>query len=721
MAIYKCKMCGGEMSLTGEETGARCPHCGGMQSLPPREPEAAENELRPMDEDALAPPVEETPEEAPVVEVPEEAAPEEAPVEENAEEAAPEEAPVEENAEEAAPEEAPVEENAEEAAPEETPDTDALLKQAVSFLAMSNWTDTLVCCEQVLAVDAENPWAYLCMLMADLNVSRPENLKFQVIPFDNNIYYQKTIAFADEQLRNELVGYIEHINNRNEGARVDNIYTQANTLLQAAETAEDYLEAAELFSRIPDHGDAAALEQTCREKAESIRKDLIFTAGMEKMAEDDPVALAEAAEIFGQIPGWRNADENAAFCRERIDALTAEKALEERKAQLRREKKKQFNRRAGIIRICITAALVLAVLIPLILFLLTPNRKYNKATDLKDEGKYDEAIAIFEELGRYRDSRDQVTECKYLYAVAMKNTGEYEKAIEAFTALEDYKDSKEQIPLCRSAMKERDYNRGIAYMKKGEIVKAYELLKPLGEYKDSAQKTASMYERYKAALMADPQVGGTLIFGKYHTDDDPNTPTEDIEWIILEIKHGNALVISKYAIDARPFHTDHKDITWAQSSLRGWLNTEFLETAFTAEERSRIPIVSVPVDPVENTGTEDPTDPTGATENTEATADNEAFTEDQVFLLSYDEAMTYFASDADRICLETYYIAEINEEEMEEDEEYTLKNRWWWLRTAGFYQSSFMCVSSKGSINDFGIGVSQGKGGVRPVMWITLE
>lgn len=64
---------------------------------------------------------------------------------------------------------------------------------------------------------------------------------------------------------------------------------------------------------------------------------------------------------------------------------------------------------------------------------------------------------------------------------------------------------------------------------------------------------------------------------------------EPIEWNVLESSGGYAgssiqvLLITKYCIDVRPYGDGA--VTWETSSLRQWLNNDFLNTAFTEDER----------------------------------------------------------------------------------------------------------------------------------------
>ncbi len=61
-----------------------------------------------------------------------------------------------------------------------------------------------------------------------------------------------------------------------------------------------------------------------------------------------------------------------------------------------------------------------------------------------------------------------------------------------------------------------------------------------------------------------------------------------IEWIILDQDDEKALVYAEKAISWTPFSIDGSPVTWEESYLRKWLNTEFYKDAFSDEERSRI-------------------------------------------------------------------------------------------------------------------------------------
>ena len=66
---------------------------------------------------------------------------------------------------------------------------------------------------------------------------------------------------------------------------------------------------------------------------------------------------------------------------------------------------------------------------------------YKKAVSLYNEGEYDQAKALFVELGEYKDSALYVDKCDYGKAVSLYNEGEYDQAKALFVELGEYEDS----------------------------------------------------------------------------------------------------------------------------------------------------------------------------------------------------------------------------------------------------------------------------------------
>jgi hypothetical protein len=69
-----------------------------------------------------------------------------------------------------------------------------------------------------------------------------------------------------------------------------------------------------------------------------------------------------------------------------------------------------------------------------------------------------------------------------------------------------------------------------------------------------------------------------VSFGSFPQDDTGRkTP---IEWLVLEVSDGTALLLSRYGLAARPYHAAPGAVTWADCDLRGGLNHDFLMEAF---------------------------------------------------------------------------------------------------------------------------------------------
>ncbi len=234
----------------------------------------------------------------------------------------------------------------------ENANTTPLLKRVFMFLEDGDWDAANEYCEKVLDIDPENASAYLGKLLFDLRVRKQELLRDQTEPFDDNKNYQKTIRFADEKLKSTLIGYIEHINTRNENARLDGTYTRAKNAMSAANTESGYKEAAHLFETISGYLDSAALAQSCYEKAEIARKDEILAKGEAVMMGEDIYAYESAIQFFKSISGWKDADEKVCACQKKIEEIKAKAEA----AHLEREKRIA---RQKIITISIACAIII--------------------------------------------------------------------------------------------------------------------------------------------------------------------------------------------------------------------------------------------------------------------------------------------------------------------------------------------------------------------------
>ena len=110
---------------------------------------------------------------------------------------------------------------------------------------------------------------------------------------------------------------------------------------------------------------------------------------------------------------------------------------------------------------------------------LAPSKNYDKACSLMEEGKYDNAIALFEDLGDYKDSGDKITESKYQKACQSLEDEEYQTAETMFKELGDYRDSEDKAV-------ESKYRYGISLIEDEFYTQAISVFEELDDYSDSA-------------------------------------------------------------------------------------------------------------------------------------------------------------------------------------------------------------------------------------------
>ena len=293
----------------------------------------------------------------------------------------------------------------------------ALLDRGFMALEDGEWDKADGFFEQALNFDAKIAEAYLGKLMAELRVHRKEKLRKCEEPFYNSNNYQKAVRFGDDKLIADLEGYIKHINERNENNRLTETYTSAINAMNSAETEDYFKAAARAFQSIADFRDSKEKAKECLEKAEAARKDAIFADGKSKMTGEDSQAYKNAITIFKTIPDWKNSAELILQCEQKIEAIKAQEEADRLEAERKAEERRIENEKAKqqYIKIAKIGGPILAVVIVFIIILnsvIIPSVKYNSAVKMMNNGEYEEAIAAFEELDGYKESKNQIKALK---------------------------------------------------------------------------------------------------------------------------------------------------------------------------------------------------------------------------------------------------------------------------------------------------------------------
>ena len=155
--------------------------------------------------------------------------------------------------------------------------------------------------------------------------------------------------------------------------------------------------------------------------------------------------------------------------------------------------------------------------------------------------------------------------------------------------------------------------------------------------------------------------------------------------------------LSRYGIDARPFHETHQDIVWEMCDLRAWLNGEFRERAFSEKEKKLIMVTRL----------ETPGSAAQGTTGGDVTAD-------RIFCLSAAEVREWLREKSWRICEPTPYARSRNCRAGLNGASF------WWLRNPGGLQNKAAGVGETGALSSGGNYADYAGAVVRPAMWITV-
>ena len=177
--------------------------------------------------------------------------------------------------------------------------------------------------------------------------------------------------------------------------------------------------------------------------------------------------------------------------------------------------------------------------------------------------------------------------------------------------------------------------------------------------------------------------------GKQNTVSNGTIEFAGLNWYVLDKKDGKTLVMSEKVLEMRAYHETDEPMTWETCDLRAYLNGEFLQNTFTAEEQAKI---------VETTN-RNPS-------NAKYGISGGNATNDKVFLLSLEEAELYLGGFQELLTART----DANE------------TVWWHLRSPGEAANVAASISANGLIDYHGVADSViiPIGGVRPVLWLDL-
>ncbi|MGN1021291.1 MAG: DUF6273 domain-containing protein [Aristaeellaceae bacterium] len=176
-------------------------------------------------------------------------------------------------------------------------------------------------------------------------------------------------------------------------------------------------------------------------------------------------------------------------------------------------------------------------------------------------------------------------------------------------------------------------------------------------------------------------VGQYVSFGHYEQNAIKSDGREAINWQVLDVQDDRALLLAEQVLDCRPLNHNASQPEWSTSSLRAWLNGEFLQEAFVSSERNAL----LP----------------------------EPLNHDNVFLLSIEEVEQYLPSTSQRVVLPTAYAMT---QGVYTGDKISCP---WWIRSYDI-KHPVVVIGREGNFY-LGDQCTDNRNGVRPAVWVKLS
>lgn len=264
--------------------------------------------------------------------------------------------------------------------------------------------------------------------------------------------------------------------------------------------------------------------------------------------------------------------------------------------------------------------------------------------------EFNDVAKIFKKISSFKDAEDKVQEClnianeiskENIYTIALNymndgTTKHLNLAIDEFSKILDWKDSKEQISICQKRINELakkgidskkrtlkiiiimstavvlsavfgiiikfaiippiSYQKAVSLMENNDYSNAYMKFVKILNYKNSASLAEECEEKIDTENLNDQlltiksaEIASTVEFGRYDMDNNPKNGKEIMEWIVIGKNGDSALLISKYCLpDFQQYNDSPNAVEWENCSLRQWLNSDFLSSAFVEAAENKI-------------------------------------------------------------------------------------------------------------------------------------
>jgi curved DNA-binding protein CbpA len=448
--------------------------------------------------------------------------------------------------------------------------------------------------------------------------------------------------------------------NKEELARREKIYNEAMKVKNTARTESNYIDAYNLFLKIQGYKDADTMAEECKKnsrKEAALKEEIYRRALNEKNVAKSVDDYNETINLFNMIKGYKNSD------------ILIEECIRLKNSAYQKHNASSFsnsnNVQTSIIKQKIKSIATVAIVILLFgmgIYALSVNK--NIDTELNGAGRntssgYESQNAISENGYLYSSSEQKTTVTIAISSTYIKPT----TTIAPTISLRPTPTVSTKVPPTNVSTKSPTPN--------------------VSAKSPTPTISAVLYK-----------IGDKLFYGTYEQDNITSNGKEAVEWRILDIENGKALLISEKSLDCKPYNANDNSVTWSSSTLRTWLNNDFMNVVFSEIEKSFILVTDLTNNNNEEYGT-----------------NGGINTQDKIFLLSIDEANKYFISSEDRVSKNTAYA------KAQGAFDYTSIG-WWWLRSPGFVDYYAARVLGGGDIRS--CPANTYNNGVRPALWLNL-
>ena len=232
--------------------------------------------------------------------------------------------------------------------------TTPLLERAYMFIEDGEWDNANDYFERVLDIEPKKSQAYLGKLLVEYKCHSLQELIGSDNKYDESNNYSKIIRFGDDDLKKELENGLVEVKKRYE-LKVNTLNTQkyeyAKSLMKKARTINDYKTAADSFRLLGDFKDSKQLAEECLNKeksTETLEED--YKEAISLMSSSTVNVLQKALEIFKGLEGFKDAEEKALICQNRIDQIKVQDQERQKNIQIanleskKRELQKEYDK-----------------------------------------------------------------------------------------------------------------------------------------------------------------------------------------------------------------------------------------------------------------------------------------------------------------------------------------------------------------------------------------